>query len=80
MAVFSLWVISLNTASHLPVYLCLLKVRPNAFLVRRQRENHLISLSKDFKIMEMGLGTVGKVFAAQEQGSEFGPQNLCWKK
>lgn len=27
MAVFSLWVISLNTASHLPVYLCLLKVR-----------------------------------------------------
>lgn len=36
--------------------------------------------------MEMGLGTVGKVFAVQEQGSEFGPQNLylgkkkqaCW--
>lgn len=30
--------------------------------------------------MEMGLGTVGKVFAVQEQGSEFGPQNLCWEK
>lgn len=30
--------------------------------------------------MEMGLGTVGKMFAVQEQGSEFGPQNLCWKK
>ena len=28
----------------------------------------------------MGLGTVGKVFAVQEQGSKFGPQNLYWKK